>query len=264
MTVTVKPGRVAIVLAVALGALVAYLVGSSRAAGAAPTTTSTSALSVQSAAATSGGTPGITVTGTGTVSGTPDTLVVSLSVTANGSSVSSAFSSANSAMSSVQRALRGKGVAAADLQTSNVSVQQRYDNRGNPSGYTVSEGLTVTVHDIARASDDMAAAVAAGRNLVRIDGVSLDLKDTGPLVSKARDAAFAEARTKAQQYASAAGRDLGAVVSIEEVAQTPRPVPYYGGYGAVGSTAMPAALMAPIQAGSQDVAVQVTVTFAMS
>jgi len=267
MTVTVKPGRVAMVVAVALGVLAAYLIGSSRTANAVATAptgatlgASDGSMSVLAATGGDGTAPGITVTGTGTVSGTPDTLVVSLSVNADGSSVSSAFSSANSTMGAVQRALKATGVASADLQTSNVSVQQKYDNRGNPNGYTVTEGLTVTVHDIAKASDDIAAAVAAGRNLLRIGGVSLDLKDTGTLVSKARDDAFAEARTKAQQYAKAAGRSLGAVVSIQEVAQTPNPV-YYGGYA---SASMPAALRAPIQAGSQDVAVQVTVTFGLA
>jgi uncharacterized protein len=255
MTVTVKPGRVAVVVAVALGVLAAYLIGSSRTANAVATAPSLSTLASTSGDAT---TTGITVTGTGTVSGTPDTLVVSLSVTANGSSVSSAFSTANTTMRAVQHALQGKGVGTADMQTSNVSVQQRYDNRGNPDGYTVTEGLTVTVHDIAKASDDIAAAVAAGRNLVRIDGVSLDLKDTGPLVSQARQDAYAEAKAKADQYAKASGRSLGAVVSIQEVAQTPKPV-YYG--GAMSAMAVPDAMRAPIQAGSQDVAVQVTVTF---
>jgi uncharacterized protein YggE len=259
MTVTVQPGRVAAVVAVALGVLAAYLVGSSRNANA----VATAPTSVGSAGTSSSSTSsGITVSGMGTVSGTPDTLVVSLSVTANGSSVSSAFSTANGAMGAVQKALQGKGVAAKDLQTSNVSVQQRYDTRGRPDGYTVTEGLTVTVHDIAKASDDMAVAVAAGRNLLRIDGVSLDLKDTGPLVSQARDDAFVQAKTKAQQYAHAAGRGLGGVVSIQEVTQTPQPQPYYTGYGS--TVAYPAALRAPIQAGSQDVDVQVTVTFAFA
>ena len=246
------------VIAVALGVLAAYLIGSSRTANAVATVP-TSNLPLAGSTAAGGAPAGITVTGTGTVSGTPDTLIVSLSVTANGSSVSAAFSSANSAMGAVQKALKGKGVDAKDMQTSNVSVQQRYDNRGNPDGYTVSEGLTVTVHDIDKASDDMAAAVSAGRNLLRIDGVSLDLKDTGPLVSQARDDAYAEAKTKAAQYAKAAGRDLGAVVAIQEVTQAPQPQPY--GYGFSGALPMASVMRAPIQAGSQDVSVQVTVTF---
>jgi uncharacterized protein len=266
MTVTVKPGRLAAVVAVALGVLAAYLIGSSRTAAAVATAPTgiagATTTSVLTAAGGSDAAPGITVTGTGTVSGTPDTLVVSLSVTASGASVSSAFATANSAMGAVQKALTGKGVAAADLQTSNVSVQPQYDSRGRADGYQVVEGLTVTVHDVAKASDDIAAAVAAGRNLVRVDGVSLDLKDTGPLVNQARDDAFAEAKNKAQQYAHAAGRTLGAVVSVQEVTQPPSPYPYYSGYAS--SVGMPGALRAPIQAGSQDVAVQVTVTFGLS
>lgn len=246
------------VIAVALGVLAAYLIGSSRTANAVATVPS-SGLSTSVSTASGGAPAGITVTGTGTVSGTPDTLIVSLSVTANGSSVGGAFSSANSAMGAVQKTLKSKGVDAKDMQTSNVSVQQRYDNHGNPDGYTVTEGLTVTVHDIDKASDDMAAAVAAGKNLLRIDGVSLDLKDTGPLVSKARDDAYAEAKTKAEQYAHAAGRDLGAVVAIQEVTQAPQPQPY--GYGFGAALPMSSAMRAPIQAGSQDVSVQVTVTF---
>ncbi len=259
MTVTVKPGRVAVVVAVALGVLTAYLIGSSRTASAVPPASTTLA-SVQAAGSSTSTSTGITVSGTGTVSGTPDTLIASLSVTATNGSVSTAFGNANGAMAAVQRALRGKGVAAADLQTTNVSVQQAYTSNGRPDGYSVVESLNVTVHDVAKASDDIAAAVAAGRNLVRIDGVSLDLEDTSPLVSKARDAAFAQAKAKAEQYAQSAGRSLGQVVSIQEVTAPVEPRPYLaGGYPA----AFTDSLKAPIQAGSQDVAVQVTVTFAL-
>jgi uncharacterized protein len=264
MTVTVRPRRVAVVVAVAIGVLAAYLIGSSRTASAVATAPAgvpgATTMSALSAAGSSGATPGITVSGIGTVSGTPDTLVVSLSVSANGASVSSAFASANAAMGAVQKALTGKGVAPADMQTSNVSVQQQYDTRGRANGYQVVEGLTVTVHDIGRASDDIAAAVAAGRNLVRVDGVSLDLKDTGPLVNQARDDAFADARRKAEQYAHAAGRTLGAVVTVQEITQAPQPYPY----AYESAAGLPAALRPPIQAGSQDVAVQVTVTFALA
>jgi len=261
MTVTLKPGRLAVILAAAVGVVAAYLIGSSRTANAVPSGSATLA-SVSTAAGTSSTQSGITVSGTGTVSGTPDTLICSLSVSVTDGSVSKAFAGANSAMSAVQRALRTHGVAAADLRTTDVSIQQGYDTSGHPDGYTVQEGLTVTVHDVTKASDEIAAAVAAGRNLVRIDGVSLDLQDTGPLVSRARDDAFAQAKEKAEQYARAAGRSLGDVVAISEVTQSAQPVPYY----ATGYPAAMAAdsLKAPIATGSQDVAVQVTVTFALA
>ena len=266
MTITLSRRRIGFVTAVALVVLGSYLVGSARSAGAdAPARGSTalgaaaSVATSQLSAASSGAAAGaVTMTGSGSATGTPDTLVLSLSVTSGGSTVSSAFATANTAMSAVQKSLRGHGVAAKDLSTSNVSVQSRYTAKGGRDGYTVSEGLTATLHDIARAGQQISAVVAAGGNLVRVDGVSLDLTDTGALVSKARDGAFADAKSKAQQYARDAGRQLGAVVSISEQAQQPQQRLLYG---FAESSVAGAAL--PIAAGSQDVAVQVTVTFAL-
>jgi uncharacterized protein len=268
MTITLSRRRIGFVTAVALVVLGSYLVGSARSEGAdAPAQGSTalspaaSVATVQLSAASSGAAAGagtVTMTGSGSATGTPDTLVLSLSVTSGGSTVSSAFATANTAMSAVQKSLRGHGVAAKDLSTSNVSVQSRYTAKGLRDGYAVSEGLTATLHDIARAGQQISAVVAAGGNLVRVDGVSLDLTDTGALVSKARDGAFADAKSKAHQYARDAGRQLGAVVSISEQAQQPQQRFLYG---LAESSVAGAAL--PIAAGSQDVAVQVTVTFAL-
>ena len=152
---------------------------------------------------------------------------------------------------------RSNGTAAKDLQTSDVSIEPRYSNKGNPDGYTVSEGLTATLHDIAKAGAQISAAVASGGNRVRVDGVSLDLRDDGALVSRARDEAFADAKAKAGQYAHDAGRALGPVESISEVLQNPEPT-FYKGF-AQQDFATAAAM--PVAAGSTDVSVLVTVTF---
>jgi uncharacterized protein YggE len=262
MTVTVSPRRIAIVVAVALGVLAAYVLGSARSAGATSTLESpaagTAAVSLVSAAGTAPG-AGITVVGTGSVSGTPDAVVVSFSVNASSSNISSAFATANSAMATLQKSLRAHGVAAKDLQTSNVSVQPTYTDKGTVNGYTVSEGVTATLRAIGRAGDAISAAVAGGRNLVRVDGVSLDLEDSGPLLTRARDDAYADAKTKAEQYAHDSGRSLGPVVSISEQVQQAQPLPYYA---MKADSAMPAASV-PIAPGSQSVAVQVTVTFGL-
>jgi uncharacterized protein YggE len=271
MTITVSRRRVGYVTAVALVVLGSYLVGSARSAGAAAPAQGSSALSAAasltqaqlsagSAGAAGAGAGTVTMTGSGSATGTPDTLVLSLSVTSGGTTVSSAFAAANTAMSAVQTSLRGHGVAAKDLSTSNVSLQSRYTAKGMGDGYTVNEGLTATLHDIARAGQQISAVVAAGGKLVRVDGVSLDLTDTGALVSKARDSAFADAKSKAQQYARDAGRQLAAVVSITQQAQQPQQR-FLNGYGLAESAAAGATV--PIAAGSQDVAVQVTVTFAL-
>ena len=261
MTITVSPRRIAIVIAVALGVLAAYVLGSARSAGASSTlggsALRTSGVSLMSTS-TTGDAAGITVVGTGTVSGTPDTVVVSFSVNANSPNISSAFGTANAGMAALQKSLRAHGVATKDLQTSNVSVQPNYTDKAAINGYVVSESLTATLRDIGKAGATISAAVDGGRNLVRVDGVSLDLKDSGPLLTRARDDAYANAKAKAEQYAHDAGRSLGTVVSINEQVQQPQQ-PFAYGYPMASS----ADRAVPIAAGSQNLSVQVTVTFGL-
>jgi len=58
--------------------------------------------------------------------------------------------------------------------------------------------------------------VAAVGDDIRVHGVGLQVDDDDELRRQARDAAFADAREKAEQYASLAGRALGPVRSIDE------------------------------------------------
>lgn len=255
MTVTVTPRRIAALAAAALaGAALTLAVrsGGTPAAAAVPIPTTASA----------GGSisTGIQVSGTGTVAGTPDALRLDLTVSATGSTVTDALRSANAATTRVQRSLTGHGVAAKDVQTSGLSISPEYGTKaGAPviHDYRVDESMTATLHGITAGGQAIGAAVAAGGNAVRVDGISLDLTDTSALVTSARGRAFADARAKADQYARAAGRTLGSVVGIDESvsAPTPMPIPAFARAAAAGSPV-------PVQAGSEDVAVTVTVTFA--
>src|SRR5689334_10440881 len=64
----------------------------------------------------------VLVTGTGEVSGTPDTLTANLGVETSASTVGAALEQAGAAATRMRAALTRAGVAAADLQTSDVSV----------------------------------------------------------------------------------------------------------------------------------------------
>ena len=205
---------------------------------------------------------GITVSGTGTATGTPDTLALDLAVTTTGASVTKALDEANASAAAVQKSLSGHGVADKDLQTSGLSIQAMYDSKGQAiTGYQVAESVHAVIHGLAKAGDTITAAVAAGGNAVRVNNIGLDLGDTAPLMTQARDGAFAQAKTKAEQYAKAAGTTLGKVVSITDAAVTTSPGPQYA-YAAAG--AAPAMAPVPIQAGSKDVQVTVTVVFALA
>jgi uncharacterized protein YggE len=158
--------------------------------------------------------------------------------------------------------LLANGVAKKDLQTSGLSISPSYDytSKGEPrlNGYEVSESVTAKLRDVPRAGDAIGKAVSAGGNAVRVNQINLDLEGTGALVSQARDKAFGDAKTKAEQYAKAAGRSLGEVISITESVAKPAPVDVSASVGAARVKGD-----VPIQPGSQDVSVTVVVRFSM-
>jgi uncharacterized protein YggE len=200
----------------------------------------------------------ITVTGTGNVTGTPDQLVLAMGVQVNGSSVGSALGNANAAVNRVTAALRADGVAAADIQTSGLSIWPNYPNNSQtPSGYSVSESLTATLNSLAAAGAQIDAAVHAGGNATTVSGISLNLTDTSSLLAQARARAVADATAKAAQYAHALGEPLGPVVSITDQASA-QPFPVYA---AASSAAAKGSV--PISPGTQQLSVSVTVVFAV-
>ena len=234
-----------------------YALGTTQAHGATPAVAPATVTST----AAPGGTvsSGITVTGTGNATGTPDELQLSLEVDEHAGSVGPALDAANHDMTKVRDALRAQGVADADLQTSGMSVQPNYGQQGNITGYQVTESLNAVLRNLGRAGGAITAAASAAGNAVRIDGVSLDLNDSSSnLLGTARANAMADAKTRASQYANAAGRTLGPVISVTETSNAQPPMPYDSFHAAAGS-----ASSVPISAGTQQVSVSVTVTYGL-
>jgi uncharacterized protein len=201
----------------------------------------------------------ITVTGTGTVSGTPNQLVLSMGVQVNASSVGSALQEASQAVGRVTAALKARGVAAADIQTSGLSIQPSYQGSSQvPDGYWASESLNATLRHLGVAGAEIDAAVRAGGNAATVGGISLNLTDTSGLLARARAAAVADARVKAAQYARALGQPLGPVVSITDQAPS-QPFPLYADKSAATATGS----SVPISPGTQQLSVSITVVYAM-
>ncbi len=202
----------------------------------------------------------ITVTGTGTVTGTPDQLVLTMGVQVNAGSVGSALQQANQATSGVIAALKAGGVRSTDIQTSGLSIQPNYRGSGQvPIGYGVSEQLTATLDDLARAGSQIQAAVTAGGNATTVQGISLNISDTGALLRNARGAAVRDAQAKAAQFARALGHPLGAVVSVSD--QTSYPI--YPLNFAAGASGIQKSVPVPVSPGSQQLSVQITVVYSL-
>jgi uncharacterized protein YggE len=198
----------------------------------------------------------ITVSASGKVTVVPDVARVNLGVTTTKSTVKAARDSAAQSMTAIIAAIKGLGVADADIQTTNLSLYPQYGTGSSPKvvGYQISEQIQVTVRDLDKAGDVVDAATAKGAT--DVNGISFELGDQAKALNDARAAAVAAARTSAQAMASAAKVNLGAVVSITD-STTPSPI-FYGGMKAA---APDAAAATPVQPGTQDMSASVTVIF---
>jgi uncharacterized protein YggE len=203
---------------------------------------------------------GVVVSGLGKVSGTPDVLRLQLGVEVRRPDVSTALRDANVVQDRVRKAVRADGVDAKDLQTSDVSIYPSYDGKGRPNGYVVSESMTVKLRNLGKAGATIGHAVEAGGNSTRVQGVSFALEDNAALLEKARDAAYAEAKKKADRYAQLSGRGLGQVELVsEQLTDGQQPIAYEKMQGA--SRAADSAV--PLEAGQSQVSVSVTVRWSL-
>jgi len=205
----------------------------------------------------------ISVSGTGTVTLKPDVADLHLGVLITRQTVKAAQADAASAMTKVIAALKALGIADKDIQTSNVSLQPAYDysSNSNPpriTGFQMSNSVTVTVRDLAKLGDAIDNGLAAGAT--SLDGVNFRVDDETAAEAQARQAAMAEAKSKAQTLATAAGVSISGVASISETsAPMPYPIMYSGGAPAAAVDGSKVAT--PIQAGTTDVTITVAVTY---
>jgi uncharacterized protein YggE len=199
----------------------------------------------------------ITGTATGKVEGVPDTLTVTLGVESRGESAQAALAQNAERATRVIAALKAAGVATEDLQTSQLSLNPTFDRQGRINGYSVSNMVTAKTHDVVNGGKVVDAAAAQAGDDIRVQGVSLSIEDTGKLVAAARADAVERARTQARQLAKAADVALGPVEKIIER----RPDAFNPTLGFAADAQ--SAAKSPIEAGTQELTVDVTVVFAI-
>ncbi|MFD8559919.1 SIMPL domain-containing protein [Streptosporangium canum] len=194
----------------------------------------------------------ITVVGEGNLSSIPDVMRLNTGVEVRRTTAGAAFADARKAAAKLTEALLGAGIAAKDLQTNELSLGPVYDNYPVVAGYRAAQGVEAVVRDVDSA-DKVIDAVAAVGEEARLNGVSFEVSDTRKALKAARDAAFEDARARAEQYAGLAGDELGRVVSISEEGGTPpSPVMFSGAM---------AADKASISPGQQNISVRVRVVY---
>lgn len=200
----------------------------------------------------------LTVSGTGEAAAAPDLATLSIGVEAEGATASEAVRAMSAQMAATIARLKSGGVADRDLQTSGLSVGPRYNYQNNQSpkiiGYTASNTVTAKLRDVKKAGALIDAAVKDGAN--RLNGLSLGFADSAPLENKARAAAVADARAKAETLARAAGVTLGPILQIQDGFAEAPPTPIYR------AAAAPAVAKAvPVEAGESSISASVTLIY---
>jgi hypothetical protein len=191
------------------------------------------------------------VTGVGEVLAEPDMATISLGVVSEAETAAAALKQNSRTVAEIIAALKDGDIASRDMQTSNFSIQPKiiYPERtrtetGEPRivGYTVSNTLSVRIRDLASTGTVLDKMVTLGSNTV--SGIQFGVSDPNPVEDRARKAAIADARARAELYAAAAKVKLGRIILISESgAQAPGPGPY------ARTTMREQAMAVPVEAG---------------
>ncbi|MGX9295266.1 SIMPL domain-containing protein [Tsukamurella paurometabola] len=200
----------------------------------------------------------IRLTGSGTATATPDVVIARIGVEFRAGDVATAFSGAGEAARAVVAAAHAAGVSSGDVATSDVGLQAvetgPWEDR-RLEGYAASESLTVTVRSVGDAAAVLQAAATAAGDAARIQSVTFALSDGAGPAAAAREAAFTDARTRAEQYAALSGDALGAVLAItDDPAPGPRAEVHFAAKSMAAAPAGPA-----MEAGERAVTARVTV-----
>lgn len=174
----------------------------------------------------------ISLSGTGSVSVAPDMAIISFGVIKEAKNARAALDANNKAMVSILKAMEENGIEKKDLQTSGFNIQPRYfypkrkTNGEQPSpeirGYIVSNNITIRIRDIEKAGSILDLSVTLGINSG--GNIQFTNSDTSNILKEARIKAVKDAIEKAQTLADAANVKLGAILSISENSNRPRPI----------------------------------------
>ena len=200
----------------------------------------------------------IVVEGRGAMEVSPDVALLQVNLEADADSAGEALTTVSDRATSVSSAALGVGLQDEDVKTTGLSVFPQMDHSGlRIHHYRASYGLRVRLRDITSGPRLIESVSAAAGDALRLGGFQLAVSDQGAARAEAGIRAVADARERAGRLAEAADVRLGRVVSIVEspaaIWSRPRMV--------MAAAAAPVPPQPPMQAGTEEIAVQATVTF---
>lgn len=198
------------------------------------------------------------VTGEGKATVKPDMANVSAGVSATGNTTKEVQDKVNQIISKVSENVKALGIDAKDIQTSNYNVNPTYDYQSGSqriTGYSANTNLTIKVRNIDNVGKIIDAATTSGAT--NVSNLGFDISDKTVAENEARTKAVAEAKKKATDAAKITGFSLGKIINYSE---------NFGGSTfirpmAIGGANLAASPETKLEPGSNDVIVDVTLSF---
>ena len=206
----------------------------------------------------------LSLSASGEAEAVPDVATITIGVETFGADARAANTANSKKAAAVAAALSAFGVTERDLQTANLSLSLvGYGARKGQ--YQANNVLTVRMHNVPKAGEAVAAAIAAGANI--LGGPQLIIDDPEKANRGAYIAAYRAAHTRAEAYAEAADMVIARVLTIRDGGQSGGMMPYET-MDAVATVAAPQAISAPppppsIRPGVSRTRVAVQVDFAL-
>ncbi|OGY67884.1 MAG: hypothetical protein A3H63_01915 [Candidatus Harrisonbacteria bacterium RIFCSPLOWO2_02_FULL_45_10c] len=206
----------------------------------------------------------ISVSAEGKTIVSPDIASVSFTVVSQGADPEKLAVENTEKMNAAIEYVKSEGVADKDIKTANydLSPLYEYDEKRRTSfitGYTLTQTVFVKIRDFTKIGKVLGKLPDLGIN--QISSLTFDIDNPDVYLNEARALAFEKARAKAKTMAKQNRTRLGRVVTFSEgYGGYPRPYLAMSALGKGG--AMEDAAMPPqIEPGSQEVTVNVTVTY---
>jgi len=198
--------------------------------------------------------PGVITSGDAIVSKKPDLAIVYVGVESKENTASAAQQDLAAKASKLIARAKALGIPDKDINTAGYFVGANYVSDGNIAGYRAAEQLVLKWHTVDNIGKALDALVQEG-GATQIS-VGFTLADPKAAQAEARTQAIADARSRAQAMASAAGVKLGKVLRVSDLSS-------YGFRSPNSDVAGAAPASTQVPVGQLEVQVSVEVDFAI-
>lgn len=206
----------------------------------------------------------ISVSGSSSLKATPDRATVNISIETVAKDPKMASAENATVMNKIQRNIMALAIPRDKIKTTNYNLSPIYEyNNGKQklTGYSVSNEILVTVDNIDLVGTVIDTAINSGANSV--NSVEFGLQDSGLYKNKALQEAVLDAKRKAQTIATALGKSI---VNVQSVNASDSYIEHRILNNALYSTKAADAVgeSSPIQAGDINIKANVSIVFEMN